>query len=264
MSNIVTRAITGIIFVSILTGAVWYNATTASVLFLVIGIAGKIEYNKLVGLKESLGQQILQGLTLAATWILFHLNLTAFIIPLLVFLFALELVRFVFTDSLKIESLSKSITGFIYVNLAFFALISVGTTKLDYNAWPILMIFFMVWANDTGAYLVGKFLGKHKMIEKISPKKTWEGTIGGLIIAAAVGYLVSGFVLEINPLIYAFAGILTGLAATLGDLFESKLKRSAGVKDSGNILPGHGGILDRFDALYLAAPINYLLLTFFV
>ena len=261
MSNLLTRALTGVVFVIVLTGSVWYNSASAAVLFLLIGIAGYPEYQKLTNTKSGNLAFGLNATVVSLCWLLLYTHRFEWISLLLATFFVLELVQFIFTDRLNLSDLGKSIFGFIYLNLAFFALYFIGFAHgSSYDPTPVLMVFFMVWANDTGAYLVGRVLGKHKMIEKLSPKKTWEGTIGGLIIAGIVGFVLAKYVFDLNGTQYAVAGVLTGVGATLGDLFESKLKRLSGVKDSGTLLPGHGGILDRFDALYLAAPLNYILL----
>ena len=117
----------------------------------------------------------------------------------------------------------------------------------------VLSMFIMIWLNDTGAYLVGCTIGKHRLFERISPKKSWEGFFGGLIFAIAGGY-VMGNIWSLDPLKMAGMGLIVSIFATWGDLVESLVKRSLGIKDSGNIIPGHGGILDRIDSLLLVAP----------
>jgi phosphatidate cytidylyltransferase len=129
--------------------------------------------------------------------------------------------------------------------------------KYDYR--PLLTIFILIWVSDTMAYVCGRLFGKHKLWERISPKKTWEGFIGGFIFTVATGGMIANWILynkynyheEIKWICVAAVISVTGM---LGDLVESLFKRSINVKDSGNILPGHGGILDRFDALLLATP----------
>jgi phosphatidate cytidylyltransferase len=129
-------------------------------------------------------------------------------------------------------------------------------------AWLALVIF-VTWLSDTGAYLVGRSLGRHRLIPHVSPNKTWEGFIGGLIFAAITGALaVSLFGLGVNPLVGAGVGVLLSLVGVVGDLTESVLKRQAGVKDSGNLIPGHGGMLDRIDALLFTFPAGWLLASF--
>lgn len=131
-----------------------------------------------------------------------------------------------------------------------------------YHPWRILGLLLLIWANDTFAYLVGSRFGKHKLMEHISPKKTWEGFIGGGVFALLVGWILSLFLDDYTPGQWlALAGVAT-VFGTLGDLVESMLKRSLGIKDSGNLLPGHGGLLDRFDAFLFAIPFYWLVLVY--
>jgi phosphatidate cytidylyltransferase len=120
----------------------------------------------------------------------------------------------------------------------------------------------MLWANDTGAYLVGSKLGRTKLFERHSPKKTWEGLIGGIIITGIAAYIISIYFTELTVDQWIWIGLLISCFGTTGDLIESMFKRSIDVKDSGGILPGHGGLLDRFDGLLLAAPVVYAYLYF--
>jgi phosphatidate cytidylyltransferase len=127
----------------------------------------------------------------------------------------------------------------------------------NYNYSYYLSFFILIWVNDTFAYLSGKFTGKHKLYENISPNKTIEGFIGGIIFTISAGFVLKNlhWIEVSNPVNIIALCLLISISATLGDLFESKLKRMAGVKDSGNIMPGHGGFLDRFDGLLFAAPV---------
>ena len=131
-----------------------------------------------------------------------------------------------------------------------------------WSAWAMLAFISIIWINDVFAYLVGVTLGKHRLCERISPKKSWEGFFGGLIGAVGAAVLL-GYIFEGNLVIWGGLGLVTALAGVAGDLVESLFKREAGVKDSGRMMPGHGGFLDRFDALYLAAPfaLFYLIVT---
>lgn len=122
--------------------------------------------------------------------------------------------------------------------------------------WTFLTIF-LVWATDTGAYLIGRQFGSHLLAPQVSPKKTVEGSVGGLLFSIAVALLFWRFVGGASWITYIIVGVIIGISAQIGDLFESALKRSAGVKDSGKLIPGHGGILDRFDSLIFALPVVY-------
>lgn len=130
--------------------------------------------------------------------------------------------------------------------------------RLEYAAWSILAFLLVIWANDTAAYFVGLAAGRHKLASRISPGKSWEGAAAGLAAGAIVGAAVADL-LQMQPVGGLLFGALTTIASQFGDLFESAMKRKAGMKDSGTLLPGHGGILDRFDGILVAAPIAYML-----
>lgn len=135
----------------------------------------------------------------------------------------------------------------------------------DYPFSPGIVIgfFLLVWANDTGAYLTGVTIGKHKLFERISPKKSWEGFFGGLMLSVIAAWLLSGTLGVTGKQEWMLIAVITSVAGTYGDLVESMLKRSTGVKDSGAILPGHGGFLDRFDSTLMAFPLVYLFVALF-
>ena len=150
----------------------------------------------------------------------------------------------------------------LYIALPLSLLMLVGGGKGEWEPARVLMIIFTVWVNDIFAYLVGCSIGKHKMCPTISPKKSWEGFFGGVLFA--VGFaMAAGYMMEGNILSWGGLGLVIALAGVAGDLLESKLKRECGVKDSGNLIPGHGGVLDRFDALLIAAPVAYVYMLIF-
>jgi phosphatidate cytidylyltransferase len=175
-------------------------------------------------------------------------------------------VLFLFYD--KIQNLSNSskylyLLGYIILPFIFITKISFGVK--EYNPKIIIGLFILIWTNDTFAYIVGKTIGKNKLFEKISPKKTIEGFIGGIVFAILAGYLISKYYIKASPqfsersiMIWTSIALIVGIVGTIGDLIESKFKRIAGVKDSGNIMPGHGGILDRLDSVIFVAPIIFL------
>ena len=128
-----------------------------------------------------------------------------------------------------------------------------------WNPWIFLFYLFLVWGNDVFAYLVGISIGRHKMCPRLSPKKSWEGFFGGVLGSLAMGVL-GAYVVEGNYLVWLGLALVVSLSSVVGDLVESMFKRDAGVKDSGNFIPGHGGMLDRFDALILSAPFAFVYL----
>lgn len=167
-----------------------------------------------------------------------------------------------------------SALGGFYILLSYIVLMF-GFGLQEHNRMMVITMLTMIWANDIGAYLLGSAIGKHKMAPKISPKKSWEGFAGGLISAVGVGLLWQWLfwsriatpveLLFVDQwLFFALMGLVAALGAVGGDLLESFFKRRIGIKDSGSIIPGHGGMLDRFDALLLAAPLVWLYMLLFV
>ncbi|WP_143434699.1 phosphatidate cytidylyltransferase [Hymenobacter roseosalivarius] len=156
-------------------------------------------------------------------------------------------------------NIGVNLLGLFYVSIPMSLLSVLAFTKDGYDFRRVLALLFLVWTADTGAYIAGKTLGKHKLAPNISPGKTWEGWIGGTLLTLAMGWAL-GYLLPDMPLVHRLvAAAVVAVFGVLGDLAESMLKRSVGVKDSGRILPGHGGLLDRFDALLLVLPVLVLL-----
>ncbi|MFV5691898.1 phosphatidate cytidylyltransferase [Flavobacterium sp. LT1R49] len=179
---------------------------------------------------------------------------------------SIKCILFLFYDNIqKISTSSKYLylLGYIILPFVFITKISFGIN--DYNPKIIIGLFILIWTNDTFAYIVGKSIGRTKLFEKISPKKTIEGFFGGIVFAVLAGYLISKYYIRAKPqfsdrsiLIWTSIAVIVGIVGTIGDLIESKFKRIAGVKDSGSIMPGHGGILDRLDSVIFVAPIIFL------
>jgi phosphatidate cytidylyltransferase len=134
---------------------------------------------------------------------------------------------------------------------------------IEFSPGILIGFFLLLWTNDTGAYLVGSSLGRHRLMERISPKKSWEGFFGGMILTLLVARLFSGWLGVADTAGWMFIAVIISIAGTLGDLIESMLKRSLGFKDSGTIMPGHGGFLDRFDSVVVAFPLVYLYIALF-
>ena len=186
------------------------------------------------------------------------------LLPLLFLFFILSLYR---KEGNAFRTLGVQVLGLVYISVPMSLLLALGKqTAADgtalYNAGLVLFYVILIWINDVGAYLVGMSIGKHKLFERLSPKKSWEGFFGGLVftVLAAVflGPRMTG--MENTPVWGWFIfGVVLTLSAVAGDLVESMFKREAGVKDSGHIIPGHGGFLDRFDAMFISLPFVYVL-----
>lgn len=188
----------------------------------------------------------------------FNVNLSEMLSLALIPIAAITL--FKFPKELYFEN-GKLIFTVVYLALPFgFALGLPKFSTLDTEktfTLEVFMLFVLIWSSDTFAYLTGKFFGKHKMAPKISPKKTWEGFAGGVVLTLLLGFFVEQYFPELRGN-WMIVGLLVSIFAPLGDLVESQLKRSFAVKDSGNIIPGHGGVLDRLDSFIICAPVVYL------
>jgi phosphatidate cytidylyltransferase len=245
-------------------GALWIGEFTFLALFLFIIIASQLEYYRLadklnINTRKTTGvisgvlvmllgyfhaKNILQG-----QWLILPI-LALVLIPLI------EMIK----DKSKttFSNFAHTLFGIIYVAVPLsFAnyLVFTDLSMEAYNHHLLLAIFVLIWTYDTFAYLTGKYFGRHKLLEKVSPKKTWEGTLGGVIMSAAGGWLIYWFTGHLTWQHWIIIAILTAFSGTVGDLTESAFKRQVGVKDSGKILPGHGGMLDRFDAALFAIPV---------
>ncbi len=277
MKNLLIRTLTGILFVAVITAAILCGPYTFLILFAVIALLGYVEFLRLTrfGRETDLGLYVLD---LAGAYALF-ISVLSFshqfsfegdifiIIAYLVYLIArpiLQLYQHTPGESL-VNGWAQALLGQIYVVLPLALLGVWGYGILPAESHPeylLLALFVFVWANDTGAFLVGCTFGKHRLFERISPKKSWEGFFGGLafciILGACANLIIPGILTTAQ---WIGMGVITSIFSTWGDLCESLLKRTAGIKDSGNILPGHGGILDRFDSELLASPAIFIYLS---
>ena len=186
----------------------------------------------------------------------------ALLIPLAIFLSELFGKRVA-----SVKNSAVTVSGIVYIALPFsllnFIVIPGNSGVSGYYPWILVGIFLIIWMYDSMAYVTGSLIGKRKIYAKISPKKSWEGLIGGAIFAVIMGILNAVLFNQISITNWIIISILVVIFGTSGDFFESKLKREAGVKDSGNIMPGHGGMLDRFDSLLFAAPVIFIWLNLF-
>ncbi len=238
-----------------------------SVLFL-FSLAGLNEFYRLTVPDLSPWIKILSGILTFILFATLYKGQVLITMGVLSFLVIFPMIFFLFTDPLRRESLSSDIAkaafGPFYVSLPLALLIPVDRFYLFSHSVKGVWIFFLlivIFASDTGAYYSGKFFGRHKLYKSVSPKKTWEGAVGGLILAIVISILFLKLfkIYTVNPLIIAVTIILS-IAGQVGDLAESMLKRNHNIKDSGKLLPGHGGVLDRIDSLLFAIPVLYIFL----
>ncbi|QNL51121.1 phosphatidate cytidylyltransferase [Olivibacter sp. SDN3] len=260
-----TRAITGVFFVIIMLAAVLLGPYTFSVFFSLLAIISVLEFYKLVEGEKCQPDRLLGVLLSAILFIpiVLHFLFGTSIIYLLLavpLMAATYIVTLYKKNTYPFNSITYTFFGIVYAVVPFIFFYSLGFLHGEYNFHMPLAFLLMLWANDTGAYLVGMRWGRNKLFERHSPKKTWEGFIGGILFSILTGLIIAQYYTEITSLNWIIVAIMIGLIGTLGDLVESMLKRSFQVKDSGSLLPGHGGVLDRFDGLLLAAPLVYIFL----
>lgn len=264
MKNIITRTLSGLIYCAIIIAAVWFGADTTALLAILFSVLGIIEYIKISG---GLTRNRIPVILLDVAGSI-ALSMWAYILPLL-FWVCIVIIRSIMelylNEESPLKSLAYSIFGQIYIAAPLGCLVAFPEWLGCETGRMLLALFFLIWINDTGAFIVGCSIGKHRLFERISPKKSWEGFFGGLIFSVAAAWLFG----TLCPDFFGFHGslpmwgifaIIVTVFSTWGDLIESMIKRTLHIKDSGNIIPGHGGILDRIDSLLLAAPAAFIFL----
>lgn len=257
MSELVKRAITGAIYVALTLGAAWAGPVTTTLLFLPVCLLAAREMHRLSGKGATYPDATFPMVAAALVYITLAL---VQVVPCFTPMVAATVVFLVIVaGTLEIlwrpgASPAKEMGALLLV--IFLVALPFGLITALMHGGPELFIGFMVilWTNDTGAYLVGRLIGRTGLLPRISPKKTVEGFLGGVLLAVAAGFALAQLWPVLAPWQWMSAAAVVAMASTLGDLLESAFKREAGVKDSGDILPGHGGILDRFDGFILALP----------
>ncbi|MBQ3582662.1 MAG: phosphatidate cytidylyltransferase [Alistipes sp.] len=274
LKNFIIRTLSGAVMLIVLLGSILLSQWSFALLMAVIAIGGMWEFYRLA---EKAGYAPMKILGVFTGLVIFCINLslmfffdteadgagTMLIIAALGALILLvplmcicELYR---KSATPIANIASSLMGALYVALPMSLLLVIPMLLGNgvWNPWIVLFYVFIIWANDVFAYLFGITLGRHRLFERISPKKSWEGFFGGLAGAVAMGY-VAARILEASTAAWMGLALVAALSGVFGDLVESLMKRSVDVKDSGNIIPGHGGWLDRFDALILSAPFVFV------
>lgn len=273
MKKLITRTITGTGIVAVILAAILASEYTYALLFLLIITGGMLEYSALFKNSPTKPNTALSLPAATLIYLLtfliarhtFSSSCLLIFFPLVLIIMAAELYR---KKPTPVENISVSIFGLFYLavpaSLTNFLVFPELSGANVYTPKLLVALFVLIWVYDSGAYLVGISVGKHRLFERISPKKSWEGAIGGTVIAVAASIVISRFNPEIALYHWVIMSILLVVFSTFGDLTESMFKRYFGIKDSGNILPGHGGILDRFDSLFFAVPVVVMYLKLFV
>lgn len=284
MSNFLKRTFTAFWIVLFILGGFWLHPISFFITGLILLAGTQYEYYLMIrntGVRPQMITGIITGLsayvisTLIASGILPG-NYFLILVPIMSVIMVIELYR---KQEKPFDSLAHTFFSVLYTAVPFsmfpFAAFSrpdsyrdgldsiLAHSTIEFSPGIILGFFILLWANDSGAYLTGITIGRHRLMERISPKKSWEGFFGGLVIAAAIAWLLSGWLGVLDKKGWIIVSVIVSIAGTYGDLVESMLKRSIGVKDSGTIMPGHGGFLDRFDSVIISFPLVYLYISLF-
>jgi len=277
LSNFFRRTLTGAWIVIFVMGGFLLHPYSFFLTGLVILVGTQYEYYLMIrntGVRPQMIPGIISGIaaytigTLIASGLI-PKNSFLILIPVMLIIMVTELYR---KQDKPFDSLAHTFFSVLYTALPFsmfpfaaFSHVGLGSILphegIIFSPGIIIGFFLLIWANDTGAYLTGVTIGRHKLFERISPKKSWEGFFGGFITAILAAWLLSGWLGVVDRIHWIVIAAIVSIAGTYGDLVESMLKRSLGVKDSGTIMPGHGGFLDRFDSAIISFPLVYLFIT---
>ncbi|WP_299668061.1 phosphatidate cytidylyltransferase [uncultured Polaribacter sp.] len=264
MRNLLRRSFSGIIYVLLFVSAILFSKESYIVLTAIFGLLCIWEFSKLIQFKNVVAYILFLG-----ALFLFLKNSNNYAIYGILFIniaSSLYLIYQLFskkeiTFSNEREKLGLTIR-YIVFSLGFLVLLPFYGG--NYSPYIMISILVLIWVNDSFAFLVGKNFGRRKLFVSVSPKKTQEGFLGGLIFALLAAYIISRLNTQFSLINWLIIATIVSIIGTLGDLVESKLKRQANIKDSGTIMPGHGGILDRLDSLLFAAPFVYLYINFII
>ncbi len=257
MNENVIRSLSGIVYISVLILATLYSIESFFILFGVFLILTAKEFARLIHLPQI--PALIASIIVYFQFAVFGSNyLIELSLVVLTILLLIQLVFWLFSKnntSLK-QSNWLLLTGYIIFPFVFLTKLPIVNNQFIPSI--IIGIFILIWTNDTFAYIVGKSIGKNKLFERISPKKTIEGFIGGVFFAIIASIIIANYVVEMSMISWIISAFMISVFGTIGDLVESKFKRIANVKDSGNIMPGHGGMLDRLDSIIFVAPFLFL------
>ncbi len=279
LKTLTTRTLTAVVFVAVLLSCIMFNYISFAALFFTVSVLGLYEFYQLaekLGAKPYKAIGIITGALLFSSFAIGTIYITDAMHGHMYFPVIIAIGFLIFIAGLldpkpnTVLNIAYTLMGIIYAVIPFILLLLISCITppvfeinlnsiavAPYNFHYVLGIILLIWASDTGAYLVGSLIGKNKLYERISPGKTWEGSVGAALLNIACAYFIAMLFPELELKHWIVISILVSVFGTIGDLVESMLKRQAGVKDSGKIMPGHGGILDRFDSLLFVSPFIY-------
>lgn len=264
MKNFLVRSASAVVFAFLLLGSLYTHYIAFAVVMCFFAMVALWEYARIAERLEiniSKTIYVLGGAILFLTLYVSRITHSNYVVLCTVILIMLHVGYEIWSEKGNIKRLVYSLFGYLYAIVPFgLSAYLILDAQGDYHPEWMLLLFAIIWCNDTFAYLVGVAIGKHKMCPRVSPKKSWEGFAGGMLSAIGIAFFIS-MIYPMMPFQRALVLCLSvAMAGVLGDLIESLFKRTVAIKDSGNIIPGHGGVLDRFDAVMLAIPVMYLFL----
>ncbi len=264
LKEFIKRSVSGVLFASILILAA-QNRLSFLVLVFIFGLISLKEFNTLIEQKNPLSYLIFIFLFITFGFLDLLLESPTLIdeVSQIIHVVCIFVLLFLTRDLFSSKSLPKLLTNryintTFYISCGFIFLILISLSSGAYSSSTIIGMFILIWTNDSFAYIIGSNFGRQKLFESVSPKKTVEGFLGGLFFSTVVGYLLFKFADNLEFSNWLIISVIVSVFGTIGDLIESKYKRQANVKDSGNLLPGHGGLLDRMDSAIFIAPFIYL------
>ena len=261
MSNLAKRSITGFLFVIVILGSIMSGPYIQIVIFSLFMLLGLIEFYRLFDkhpiIKVSKEIGVFIGVFIFSLLVGISLKVLPIISITIIFplFFTLILNELWKKQENPIINISILVFGIIYIVIPFYLTIDLNLRNTSYL--PLIVgMFLLIWTNDCFAFSTGRIIGKRKLFERISPNKTWEGAIGGIVFTLILGYIIGAYINKGEELFWMVSALIIAPCSIYGDLLESLFKRSLKIKDSGTILPGHGGILDRFDATLFTIPFS--------
>lgn len=276
VNNLITRAGAGIIYILVILLGVLGGQVPFLIIFGAILATGLFEFYRMMEKDTSHAISkifnISMGIIIFLSVFLYIKGITVYALPAAILVYLLILIAssvFIRREDI-FHGIIYSVFGQIYITMPLGLLMLISYSYQNSipgggSDWvPILALFVFIWVNDTAAYFIGSLIGKHKLIEHISPKKSVEGFIAGIIFTLLASFIFTKIYHEFSTVFWIGYGAVVALFGTLGDLFESLIKRTSSVKDAGHLIPGHGGILDRIDSLLVAVPAVYLYLLLFL
>ncbi len=271
VQNLILRTFTGIVYVAVMVGGILYSPLTFGALFTIITCLSVWEFTGVINHRADVTVNRMIATVAGGSLFVGFFGYSAGIagagvlfVPWLLSVLYLLITELYLQRENPLNNWAFTMLSQIYVALPFSllclleftgsGLTAVSLSEGASGAWLVMAIYLFLWCNDTGAYCVGSLIGKHKLFPRISPGKSWEGSVGGGVFCVAVSQVVAHYQPILTPMEWAFFALVVVVFGTWGDLIESLLKRQIGIKDSGHILPGHGGMLDRFDSSLVAIP----------